>query len=504
MVQSGQIKSIGIIGGGSAGYLSALYLKDAFREMDVSVIESSRIPVIGVGEATTPLLRDFLHRKMRFPLKEFYRETKPTLKLGIKFVWGKSGDYSYNSPFGRTDMANALYHTGRFNDLAFPSLLMDEDKAPFMQCGDHVTPINLAGGYAYHVDNQRFLQYLRKKVIALGCHYIDAELDEVTLTPGGDSIQSLGSTDRSVYQFDLYVDCSGFRSMLLGKALRTPWIDYAASLKTNRAIIGTVPNEGEISPYTTSRTLKSGWLWNTPMQHEDHLGYVFSREHSSDDEAFIELKSHCKTINNERVITFRPGRYAASWRGNVVGVGNSFAFIEPLESTGLHMILRQLKVLTKGLQRDNAIPEAAEEYNETTNRRWDELKWFVALHFKYNKRLDTQFWRWCHTELDLSGLEEYIDYYMDRGPLSYDKHHPLAEKLAKDATFSLFLYDATLAGCGLNEDFFRRRNELVSDQWPKHHDLDRKLASQCIGHREALEHMEEHEYEFDVADGSKA
>ena len=490
------VKKIGIVGGGSAGYFSALYLKKHFPEIEIELIESSKIPVIGVGEATTPLMLKVLHTILGFPVRDFFQNAKPTLKLGVKFDWGKPGDYYYNNPFGFSNLTNAIYHTKNFNNLSLVSILMDKEKAPFVRTAGGIKSLNLPKSIAYHIDNKYFLSYLKNKLLLSGCKIIDAEIQQVDVKGDGKNVEHIVSTTGEKYVYDLFVDCSGFRSLLVGKALQTPWVDYSKSLKTNRAIIGTRDNNDEILPYTTSTTLKHGWLWNTPMQHENHLGYVFSKDHCSDDEAFNELIGHCKTINNEKVINFKTGRHENSWSGNVLAIGNSFAFIEPLESTGIHMILQQLKQATVALVSAEPESNAVKTYNDATNASWDHLKWFIALHFKYNTKLDTPFWKYCQNEIDVAGIQDYLDYYMANGPLFHDEDHPLFKRFNSDPVFSVFAHDVSMAGCGINQEFFGKVNKNIDSDWLKKFALGNAVAATAIGHRAALKYMEENEATF--------
>ena len=484
------IHRIGIVGGGTAGYLAALYLKRTFPEMQVTVIESSRLPVIGVGESTTPLLIDFLHLKMGFPVDEFFRETRPTVKLGVRLDWGLPGDYHYNSTFGVSSPANALFHSGEINNLSFASMLMEARHAPVLATADGYCHVGPPADVGYHIDNRRFLAYLKRKLLALGCVWLDAEIAEVRATPGTAAIDRLVTTDGRELTYDLYLDCSGFASLLAGKALGAGWVSYSSSLMTDRAVIGMRPGTGEILPYTTASTLDHGWLWNTPMQAEDHLGYVFCSAYCTDEQARAELKQHCSTVNNERVIRFKTGRLSQSWIGNTVALGNAFAFIEPLESTAIHMILVQLGALTRALAQHANLP-AQQGYNRATNRLWDHLRWFIAIHYRFNRQRDTPFWKMCREQVDVSGVQDYLDYFEQHGPLAYAPTHPLHARMNRDAVFTVFSFDGVLTGCGVNREFFLHPADWIDDKWPTNFALRDMLARQAMPHREALAVLEQ-------------
>ncbi len=304
------------------------------------------------------------------------------------------------------------------------------------------------------------------------------------------------SADGTVYKFDLYVDCSGFRSLLLGKELKPEWLDYSSSLKTNRAITGVQSHGGQIKPYTLATTFNHGWQWTIPTRGEDHVGYVFAKEYCSDDEAFAELKKTCTHVENEKVISFKTGRYKNSWQGNVIGIGNSFAFIEPLESTGIHMILLQLLNLKNCFENGHVSEDNIKKYNEKINAFWDHLKWFIAIHFKYNRKLSTPFWKECQDNIDVSGISEYLDYFEKHGPLWYNREHPLFKPMSKDAIFSTYSFDLHLAGCGVNPGHFEKRNQYINDDWLKKHAFNKQLISQAISHEEGLAYLENNGTDF--------
>ena len=496
MLADRQIRSVGVVGGGSAGYLAALYLKKIHPELEVTVIESTRIPVVGVGEATTQTMLNFLHGLMGFPVGEFIAQARPTLKLGVKLHWGRRGFDHYNNTFGPIDLQGALAQTGDLNNSSLLSMLMEGDKTPFVRVGEKVVPKRTT--LAYHIDNKHFLSYLRGKLAVLSCVHLDTEIADVKLTPDGAAVDRLITTGGVARRFDLYLDCSGFRSLLLGSALGAEWVDYAASLKTDRAVLGMRENSGEIAPYTTAATLNHGWLWNTPMRHEDHLGYVFSSSHCSDDEALRELEMHCSKVVSARVVKFRTGRYDRSWSGNVVAVGNAYAFIEPLESTGLHMILMQLKAIAAMLGKQPVTDEMIGRYNRRIAAKWDHLRWFVAMHFRFNGKLDTPFWQDCRREADVSGIAAYIDFFERNGPLSSHPDHPLYEQVDQDAVFSVFAHDANLAGCGVNRGSFLSAQRVENTSFSARYAIDRRIVESALGQRESLQYLESNEVEFVV------
>jgi tryptophan halogenase len=196
-------------------------------------------------------------------------------------------------------------------------------------------------------------------------------------------------------------------------------LTYDSTLFTDRAITATVPNDGMVKPYTLAETMPSGWCWNIPFEDGDHRGYVFSSAFSSVDQAIQEMRARNPQMDEPRLVKFRSGRHEHFWKGNVVALGNSYAFVEPLESTALHMLVLQLELLTTLFpmsRRDEAVKRTL---NRKINARWDALRWFLGIHYKFNRRFETPFWQAANSETDISGAQERIDLFRERAPLSY-------------------------------------------------------------------------------------
>jgi tryptophan halogenase len=481
--------SIAIIGGGSAGYFTALFLKKKFPEKSVTVIQSEDIPIIGVGEATTPLMLKFLHETLEFPMDEFFQETKPTLKLGVRFNWGKPGPGYYSVPFGGLDCYGSLLYKQDLEYTSLTSRLIAHNRTPFLAFNDTIKPITIKNGMAYHIDNQLLVRYLRRKIDAAGCRVLNATITDVLQSKKGKSIGSLRTDDGDLPPFDLYFDCSGFKSLLLGSSLQSKWVSYSDSLLTNAAVLGKAPHRCDIKTYTTSSTLNHGWLWETPTQEENHLGYVFSEEFCDANEAREELRKYCPEINQEKVVRFRSGRYENSWVGNVIGIGNAFAFIEPLESTGIHMILLQLKQYFESTVEAKSLADARDSYNKRTNESWDFLRWFIALHFKHNFKRDTPFWQHVRKHADVSGIQDYLDYFAKNGPIFQDVNHPLYKRMKKDFIFGPHSFDICLLGSGLGWEKFLKSKQPNKFN-TKRMAFDDLLVQQALSHAEALRFLE--------------
>ena len=415
----GLVRTVGILGGGTAGYLAALALRRKRPELEVTLIASSRLPVIGVGEATTPLLPQFLHADLGLDVGELFRRVRPTLKLGIRFEWG-GGDGHFNYPFGPVHPLEPAVYDGDVKRASLRSMVMSADVVPLERREGGGFRSHLDTETAYHLDNRRFVRYLEGKAGERGIPRIDAVIADVELAGDGRGVEALVADDGRRFAFDLYVDCSGFRSLLLERSLGSPFVGYESSLPTDRAIVASAPRAGRLLPYTVAETMDAGWCWNTPQRDADHRGYVYCSAYLGAEEAEAEMRRKIPGLGEARRIAFRAGRHRHFWRGNVVALGNAYGFVEPLESTALHLLIRQIGLLVRAFPLRRGERGIAAVVNRRVAAFWDYVRWFLALHFRFNRRLDTPFWRFCRREVDVSGHGELLSAFRDRGPLSYD------------------------------------------------------------------------------------
>lgn len=416
----GAIRTVGVIGGGTAGYLTALALRAWRPALEVTVVESSAIPVIGVGEATVTDMVFFLHRYLGLEVARFYERVRPTWKLGIRFDWGPNPD-GFFAPFDwashSVGMLGALGQDGTVDGFSIQSLLMSAGKTPVLRAGDDVVSLLPYLPFAYHLENRRFIGYLTELAAERGVRHVDARIAEVKLD-AADWVGSLRTDDGRDLRYDLYVDCSGFRSLLLGQALGVPFADYSASLFTDTAVTASIGNHGRPRPYTTATTMNAGWCWNIPLADEvDHLGYVHSSAAITTDQAAAELAERYPGAELENTVRFRSGRRDRLWCGNVLAVGNSAGFVEPLESSGLAMITLTVRALLSALPVSWSQPCPRESVNRFLGLCWDSLRWFLSIHYKFNTRLATPFWKHACADADVSGIEPLLDAYAAGAPL---------------------------------------------------------------------------------------
>ncbi len=420
------VRNVGILGGGTAGWFTALALKAQLPWLDVTVIESPTIPIIGVGEASVPSLLAFLHHYLKLDVEEFSRAVQPTWKQGIRFEWGLPGDYVFQAPFdwevNGIGMLGSMGETANVSNFTLQSILMMKDVTPIVRVGNQLQSLLHVQAFAYHLDNKRLVEYLRRTAIARGITHVDSKIIDASMSASAEAaepvIRHLVAEDGKTLTFDLYVDCSGFRSFLLGNKLAVPFESFTKSLYTDSALAFNVPHGGKLKPYTTARTMDSGWCWNIPIVEDDHLGYVYSSSHCSDDAALAEVKQTWPNLTGERVVRFRSGRHARAWVGNVYAIGNAYAFVEPLESTGLLMITRAITALVRAFPMGEDTAVMKRFINTTAGRDWDRLRWFLAVHYKFNRRIDSPFWADVRENVDVSGLDEALALFKAYGPLS--------------------------------------------------------------------------------------
>ena len=409
------IATVGVVGGGTAGYFAALALKKRFPTLSVTLIESSTIPIIGVGEATTTLMPPFLHHELGIDVVELYREVRPTWKLGIKFDWGVPGEHFYY-PFHASDPLDAFWHEGCLHNHNLNAALMEANRTPILRepSGEPRSLLPLLK-FAYHLHNAPLVAFLAKKATERGIEHLDALVD-VVAAPDGSRVDCLRTRDGREVRFDLYVDASGFRSRLMGDALGSPFISYASSLFCDTAVVADTPQrDGVIAPYTVAETMDHGWCWRIPVEGVDHRGYVYASAFVSAEAAAAEMRARNPGMGDTWTVRFRSGRHADFWKGNVVAIGNAYGFVEPLESTALHMVIVELAhcvQLLEGGTHDAAVAKT----NARIGAHWDFLRWFLAIHYKFNRKLDTEFWRSCREHVDTSGMAAVIAHFQEHGP----------------------------------------------------------------------------------------
>jgi tryptophan 7-halogenase len=439
--------SIGVLGGGTAGYFTAMALKRSFPHIKVNVIESSKIPVIGVGESTTTEIVPFLHHFLGLDPIEFFQKVKPTLKFGIEFDWGCPGDYKFNFNFFAAHHFESYFYEGNIDNSNWPSVLMKEKKIPILKDQDGSFHSLLSSiPFSYHIDNKSLISYLREKVKEFAIEIIDAEVEEVKLAGDG-SVATLVTMDNKELSYDLYIDCSGFRSKILGKALKTKFNSFESTLITDTALTFDLPNKEVIDPFTSVITMDNGWCWKIPMRTEDHYGYVFSSKFCTEKEAFEEVKKKFGEVSGYKIVNFKSGRHEIAWNKNVFAIGNAYAFIEPLESTAIQTVIQTILTLCRLMPNSLNDLSSIAAINKEISATWDTFRAFIGVHYKFNKKLDTKFWKYCREHTDIGKGKMIVDLFNERPPLSRGHLGTASGFTAnEDLVFNSNSYDSIMFG----------------------------------------------------------
>lgn len=417
-----KVSSILVLGGGTAGFLSALALKKKLPQTTISVLQSSKLGIIGVGEGSLRQLPNFLHEYLGIDPKRFFAEVGPTWKLGIRFLWGERGDFNYtfapqvdvSHPHPELPRSMGYYCFEELENHCVASVMMRND---FVCLPDESGAPAVGENVGYHLDNRRFAAFLEKYALEQGIKLIDDLVTDVSTNENG--IAELHLESGNIWLADMYVDCSGFASVLLGKKLKEPFISYTDSLYCDRALIGGWDRTDEpVHPYTTSETMDAGWSWQIEHLERINRGYVYSSDFISDDQAVDEFCKKNAKITDPGMVKFRSGRYRNAWVKNVVAIGNSAGFVEPLEATAIAAICSSAKALAESLVACDGFvnPSLRNQFNQYNASNWDTIADFLAVHYKFNNKIDTQFWRECQANVNLRGAQDIVDFYKENGP----------------------------------------------------------------------------------------
>jgi tryptophan halogenase len=422
------IKKIIILGGGTSGWMTAAALGKTFKgtQVEIQVIESELIGTVGVGEATIPQIQ-YYNQLIGIDENEFMKLTQATFKMGIKFVdWGKLGS-DYHHAFGQSGKdiggvkfyhywlkMQALGSAKKYEDYTLNALASEEKR--FMRSIDAGnSPLsNIA--YAFHFDASLYAKYLRK--LSQGCGVIRTE-GKVNIVNQDDNgfIKSLTLEDGSEHQADFFIDCSGFNALLIGETLKSEFEDWSHWLPCDRAIAVASKSTEEPWSYTQSQAHQAGWQWRIPLQHRVGNGHVYSSQFMSDAEAKKILLDNIKgeTLAEPRLIKFKTGHRKESWKNNCLSIGLSSGFLEPLESTSLHLVQYGIEQLLNFFPTLNFDQEDINEYNKQTNFEFERIRDFIILHYKVSNRDDSDFWDYCRAMAVPDAVTQKIEQYKKNG-----------------------------------------------------------------------------------------
>ncbi len=414
-----KVKKVVIAGGGTAGWVTATALAKKLGDLlDITLIESNNIGTIGVGEATIPTAKTF-HRLIGIDEQELMRATNATFKLGIQFEnWSNPGDVYFHSfgAVGQDSWLAGFQHfwlegkqkniSGEIGEYSLENQAAQKGKFSCLTGMD----IN----YAYHLDALLYAKFLKNIAIENGVNYIEGRIDRVTRNEQTGFIETLILESGQVIDGDLFIDCTGFNALLIEQTLQTGFEDWSHLLPCDAAIaVQTEQTHSSISPFTRSIALDAGWRWCIPLQNRMGNGYVYSRRHVSDDEATATLLKQIdgKPINEPRVITHRPGVRRKVWNKNCVAIGLSGGFLEPLESTGIHLFMMGVVRLIHLFPFNGIHQSLQDQYNDLTVSELTSIRDFIILHYHATQRVDTQFWRDCKQRAISPTLAHRIDLF---------------------------------------------------------------------------------------------
>ena len=417
-----------VVGGGTAGWMTAAALARLLpARCSVHLVESEEIGVVGVGEATLPHLRAF-NERLGIDEAEFMARTRATFKLGIEFRdWGRIGD-SYIHPFGTfgrgTGAVDFHHYWARLTSegVALPPLDQLSYACTMARLGrfDHppADRRQLAGtfGYAYQFDALLFAPYLRQIAETTGARRTEGRVVDVERDGESGDIRAIRLADGTRIAGDLFVDCSGFRSLLLGDAMAEPFEDWSHWLPADRAVAMPCRTRTALTPYTSAIAMPAGWRWRIPLQHRTGNGYVYASAFVADDDARAALEGAVEgdAIAAPRLLRFKAGRRRRSWVGNCVAIGLASGFLEPLESTSIYLVQQAITALIEMFPERRVSSVDRDEFNRVIDLEYDRIRDFLILHYHATTRSDSPFWDYVRTMPIPDSLTEKMDLWRRR------------------------------------------------------------------------------------------
>lgn len=427
VLDTSSIQKVTILGGGTAGWMTAAALSFKLPNLSVTLIESDAIGTVGVGEATLPHIRYF-NNTIGIDEAEFMRETRATFKLGIEFVdWGQIGQ-SYIHPFGEFghDIGSLPFHhvwnqyrrnggDASLFDFSYP--VVAARNCRFHHPHTDLRLIEATFGYAYQFDSTLYARYLRRISEARGVKRVEGKVVKVDRNPETGHIAKLHLENGQTQDGELFIDCSGFRGLLIEDTLKSGYQNWSEWLPCNRALAVASETEGEIFPYTRATARTAGWQWRIPLQHRTGNGHVYCSDFISDEEAADQLLSNLDgtPLSDPRPLRFTTGRRNTFWQDNVVAIGLSAGFLEPLESTSIHLIQEGITALVELFPDRHFSKLDQDEYNARMGLNFERVRDFLLLHYVATDRDDSEMWRHFRALKLPDSLQEKIDAWESRG-----------------------------------------------------------------------------------------
>ena len=429
-----RIKKVIIVGGGTAGWMCAAALSKAMgKVLDIVLVESDEIGTVGVGEATIPPIRN-LHLLLELDESDFMKAVNGTFKLGIEFRnWGKLGDRYFHpfAPFGHDMWAAQFHHywvKGRqrgelpaLDEFSYEAMLSRAGK--FGQTGDH------KAAYAYHFDAGLYAKLLRKIAEAEGVTRIEGKVVDVAQDGASGFINTVSLESGQVLDGDFFVDCSGFRGLLIEQTLESGWEDWGQWLRSDRALAVQTESRTPPTPYTRATARSAGWQWRIPLQSRVGNGLVYSSEYMTDDQACKVLLDNLdgKPLFEPRPIRFRTGRRKKQWSKNCLALGLASGFLEPLESTSIHLIQNSIIRFIKLFPSAGINDVEIEEFNKEVQQEIEYIRDFIILHYHATERTDTEYWQACRTMDVPDSLKHKLRLFRETGKIFRENNELFSE-----------------------------------------------------------------------------
>jgi tryptophan halogenase len=488
------IENIVIVGGGTAGWMAAAVLSrlKSGRAVNITLVESEQIGTVGVGEATIPPFVSF-NKLLEIDEREMLAAVQGTFKLGIQFVnWGKLGD-RYIHPFGNYGYEvdglsfHHIWHKYRASGDKRPLQVFNLETmaayfGKFARTEDYqredLPPVN----YAYHIDASRYAGFLRKYAEKRGVVRREGRVCDVALAPENGFVESVSLEDGSTIAGDLFIDCSGFRGLLIEQALKTGYEDWSHWLPCDRAVA--LPcNRDDGSPplpFTRATAHSAGWQWQVPLQHRNGNGHVYCSQYMSDDEAHAILVGNLagKPTADPNFLRFTTGRRKKFWNKNVVALGLASGFMEPLESTSIHLINTGINKLIAVLSLDGITPVQEAAYNRLTGKEYERIRDFLILHYHATRRDDSAFWTYCRTMNVPASLSEKMALFRVNGQIFRED----------DELFTETSWAAVMLGQGISMDGHNPMADTLEE--PK---LSQEIDEMEKSIRFVVDHMPSHQ-----------
>ena len=437
------VTKIVIVGGGAAGWMTAAALirvLGAMPGLSVTLVESDAIGTVGVGEATIPQIIGF-NRLLGLDEMQFMRETRATYKLGIEFVdWLRPGP-SYVHPFGRfgLDMlgiefqhfwlrGRTLGDAARIDEYSIAAMAGKAGKFVWPRADNPQSPLSKLS-YAFQFDAGRYARFLRQFAEANGAVRIEGRITHVRQDGESGFVTAVALEDGREIAGELFVDCSGFRSLLLGQTLGVPFIDWSKWLPCDSAVAVPCEMGGRHEPLTRSTARPAGWQWRIPLQHRLGNGHVFSSAHMDRDAATDLLLANLdgQPLADPNQIAFTAGHRARAWDKNVVALGLAAGFLEPLESTSIHLVQSGIARLMALFPDTGFGAVEIDRFNAETAREYLNIRDFLVLHYRASERDDSEFWRYCRHLEAPDGLAEKLEMFRSSGRIFRENNELFTE-----------------------------------------------------------------------------